>query len=248
MQKYLLLILLTGSIQRAFAQDTAYYDKTGNLVTASALYDHRSITTRDPADSNVAMVRMTYRSGQVRCEYRLSNYEKHIMGGSYKDYFENGHTRTTATYIDDKLDGELKTYFENGQLRRDDLFSGGKLLHGKCFDSLGKPVPHTDWEVPPEYPGGIPALIGYLSREVKYPKEARKKNIQGEVDVQFRVDKEGKVGYVQVVKHVAPELDQEAVRVVSQMHRWKPGTQEGEAVAVDYTLPIRFVLTDTKGK
>lgn len=94
----------------------------------------------------------------------------------------------------------------------------------------------------PEFPGGIAAMMRYLSENIKYPPEAAKNNIEGRVIVQFIIDETGQVGEVKVVRPVSDELDAEAVRVVKTLPKFEPGRQDGEAVSVWYTLPINFKL------
>lgn len=71
-----------------------------------------------------------------------------------------------------------------------------------------------------------------------------KENIEGKVVVQFVVTKTGEIGDVNIVKGVAPSLDEEAIRVVRGMARFTPGKVGGENVAVWYTLPIAFKIPD----
>ena len=82
----------------------------------------------------------------------------------------------------------------------------------------------------------------YLSDNVKYPKVAEDRGIQGRVILQFVIDKKGKTTDIKVVTSVDPELDAEAVRAVKAMPRWEPGMQGGEKVDVRYTLPVTFRL------
>ena len=96
----------------------------------------------------------------------------------------------------------------------------------------------------PEYPGGMNELMKFLQQEVKYPKEAQEKGLQGRVIVQFIVKKDGSIIEPKVVKPVDPLLDAEAVRVVSAMPKWNPGRQRGQAVNVRFTLPITFRLSN----
>ena len=96
----------------------------------------------------------------------------------------------------------------------------------------------------PEYPGGMNELMKFLQQEVKYPKEAQEKGLQGRVIVQFIVKKDGSIIEPKVVKPVDPLLDAEAVRVVSAMPKWNPGKQRGQAVNVRFTLPISFRLSN----
>ena len=101
-------------------------------------------------------------------------------------------------------------------------------------------------EVMPDFVGGLNGLLSYLSKNVKYPETAVKKNIQGRVIVQFVVGKDGKVRNPGIVKSVSPELDAEALRVVSTMPNWTPGKQKGKPVSVKYTAPIMFRIPGTK--
>lgn len=94
----------------------------------------------------------------------------------------------------------------------------------------------------PEFPGGLAAMMRYLSENIKYPPEAAKNNIEGRVVLQFVIDETGQVGDIQVARPVSEELDAEAVRVVKSMPKFEPGRQDGEAVSVWYTLPVNFKL------
>ena len=94
----------------------------------------------------------------------------------------------------------------------------------------------------PSFPGGQDALMQYLGVNIKYPKTAVKKGIQGRVIVQFVVEKDGSLTDVRVIEKVAPSLDSEAERVVKSMPNWIPGKQNGSPVRVKYTVPITFKL------
>ena len=94
----------------------------------------------------------------------------------------------------------------------------------------------------PRFPGGEAGLMRYLQENIKYPPEAAKNDIEGRVIVQFIIDKTGQVGEVKVLRPISEELDAEAVRVVKTLPKFEPGRQDGEAVAVWYTLPISFKL------
>ena len=97
-------------------------------------------------------------------------------------------------------------------------------------------------EVMPQFPGGAPALMQYLSQNIRYPKEAMESETQGRVIVTFVVCKDGSICDAKVVKSVSPALDAEGLRVISSMPNWTPGTQSGKPVNVKYTVPISFRL------
>ena len=95
----------------------------------------------------------------------------------------------------------------------------------------------------PEYPGGEDAFRKDIIEAIKYPDEAKKKNIKGKVFVSFVVNKEGKVENAKIERGVDPLLDKEALRVIKQLKTWKPGEQKGIKVKVKFTVPIDFSLS-----
>ena len=99
---------------------------------------------------------------------------------------------------------------------------------------------HMVCEEMPEFPGGMRECMNFLGKNVKYPATAQEKGIQGRVIVQFVVNRDGSIVEPKVVRGVDPELDAEALRVISIMPKWKPGKQKGEAVRVKYTIPVMF--------
>jgi len=100
-------------------------------------------------------------------------------------------------------------------------------------------------DVQPEFPGGGSAMMKFLSENIRYPVDAMINRIQGRVICQFVVKKDGTISDVAVVRGVDPQLDAEAKRVLELMPVWEPGRQQGEAVNVQYTVPIVFRLDDT---
>ncbi len=97
-------------------------------------------------------------------------------------------------------------------------------------------------EQQPEFPGGTGALLGYLGKNIKYPAPASRANVSGKVFMTFVVNTDGSIQNVEVLKGLGFGCDEEAMRVVRTMPKWKPGKQSGRAVRVKYNLPISFVL------
>ncbi|GAB3896253.1 energy transducer TonB [Spirosoma agri] len=97
-------------------------------------------------------------------------------------------------------------------------------------------------EQQPEYPGGIDALRTFLSKNLTYPRPAASSGIAGRVYVSFVVNSDGSLTDVHVQKGIGFGCDEEAVRVIQKMPRWKPGKQAGRPVRVRYNLPIVFTL------
>ncbi len=98
-------------------------------------------------------------------------------------------------------------------------------------------------EVNPQFPGGTNELLKYLAQNIRYPALARETGIEGKVYVRFLVTKEGKIERVSIARGVHELLDNEAVRVVSEMPAWTPGKQNGRNVNVWFTVPIKFQLS-----
>lgn len=94
----------------------------------------------------------------------------------------------------------------------------------------------------PQFPGGQEALKNFIAENVKYPSNAEKNNIEGKVYISFVIDTDGTIVESKVVKGVENDLDQEALRVINSLPKWKPGYQKGIAVKVAYTIPISFKL------
>ena len=101
-------------------------------------------------------------------------------------------------------------------------------------------------ELPPEdlpqFPGGMEGLLRFLRENVQYPSISQENGIQGKVVVSCVIDKDGNVTEAKIERGVDPYLDKEAVRVVSNMPKWKPGIKDGKPVRVHYSIPIMFRL------
>ncbi len=103
-------------------------------------------------------------------------------------------------------------------------------------------APFVIVEQMPQFPGGEKEMMKFIYANLKYPDEAFKKKITGNVYVTFLVSNSGKIKNAEVKKAVHPLLDAEAKRVIGSMPDWKPGTQSGKAVDVNYMVPVEFKL------
>ena len=96
--------------------------------------------------------------------------------------------------------------------------------------------------VMPQFPGGDAELYKFILSELDYPLEARVSKESGEVLVAFHVGMDGYISGVRVVRSVSEALDAEAVRVVSKMPPWIPGSKNGRPVRAEMSIPINFKL------
>lgn len=98
----------------------------------------------------------------------------------------------------------------------------------------------------PEFPGGERALRKFIAKNLNYPEEAKNKKIEGKVWIRFVVSKTGDIEDVKVAKGADPLLDNEAIRIVQSMPKWKTGKKRGKPVDCPITIPIVFSLGKKK--
>lgn len=127
---------------------------------------------------------------------------------------------------------------------------GNDEEHGKDIADLKEVITskkedtkvYTVVEQMPSFPGGENALLKYIAEHIKYPSIALEQGVQGMVMLRFVVNADGNVGDVQVIKSLDPYCDREAKRVIQSLPKFVPGKQQGRAVSVWYTCPVRFQI------
>ena len=107
---------------------------------------------------------------------------------------------------------------------------------------IDEDIPFVVVEQMPQFTGGPNELLRYIAQNTQYPESAKSNNVQGKVIIRFCVTAKGGVSQISVLKGVSPDLDSEAMRVVSTLPEFIPGKQGGVAVAVWYMVPIAFTL------
>lgn len=96
----------------------------------------------------------------------------------------------------------------------------------------------------PMYPGGVKELYAFINRNLKYPVEAQQANVSGKVFAQFVVRQDGSISDIKILKGMGFGCDEETVRVIAQMPKWKPGKQNGRPVNVRFTMPVAFTMEE----
>lgn len=124
----------------------------------------------------------------------------------------------------------------------------GYVYYGKCDSKTTmeekKCVPEKKWNAELSYIGGEEALMQDVKKNLRYPLMALDNHVIGIVFVKFEVDSDGIVKNPVVVRSVDPILDQEALRVVMCLDKWKPAIENGKAISSFYTLEIKFEFPD----
>jgi len=106
-----------------------------------------------------------------------------------------------------------------------------------------EPIPFALVEEKPKFQGGdANDFTRWVMSRIVYPEIAKENGVQGRVTLSFKVNADGTLTNVKVLRGVDPSLDKEAVRVVSSSPKWTPGKQRDRAVPVTYTFPVIFQL------
>jgi protein TonB len=103
-----------------------------------------------------------------------------------------------------------------------------------------------DVDIKPEFPKGEEEMTKWISKNVKYPIDARTIGIEGTVFVTFVVEKNGEISNIRILRGIFESCNKEVLRVVGLFPKWNPGKINGEFVRVQFNLPIRFILNDGK--
>ncbi|AWI26497.1 energy transducer TonB [Flavobacterium pallidum] len=227
------LVTLCGS-----AQDKIYKDKK-NKPTTPDLAESYEISTF--SDDKIHQTIRTYRmDGSPISESGFMMLENGAMPeGKSTLYNPDGSVAWFASYNKGGLEGESKAFWPGGALKREEVFSENKLVTGKCYDKDGKEIPYFPREKRPEYPGGMREAYKFIGDNFHV-----KGNKSGTIFLTFVIASDGSVTEVEVKKGISKRLDNEAIRVLESMPKWIPGTQEGIAVKVSYSLPIKVAAQE----
>jgi len=98
--------------------------------------------------------------------------------------------------------------------------------------------------VMPQFPGGMTELVAFAKRKIHYPKSAINDNVEGDVILQFVIDKKGNVTNKEIARHVRDDLDTVCFKMLNQMPKWKPARLNNKPLAMNLKWTIKFVLTD----
>lgn len=146
------------------------------------------------------------------------------------------------------LEGDITNGRENGRWKLSigdsSYFIGydhGKIVSGEA-DLRHGPETFKNVEVQPAFPGDVINFTKFLASNVKYPAEARNRNVTGKVTLSFTVEKDGSLSNIRVTDSPDDSLSQEALRVIRLSPKWKPGIQNENPVRVKYTIPVTFGL------
>jgi periplasmic protein TonB len=144
--------------------------------------------------------------------------------------------------VDDDVEIEDELIIEDSEVTEDMVIDVAPVVSTQEEEEEEETQVFFIVEEMPEFPGGEAALRQYIANAIKYPVIAQENGIQGRVYVTFVVNTDGSIADARIARGVDPSLDKEALRVVNELPKWKPGKQRGKPVRVSYTVPINFVL------
>lgn len=246
MKKKLLLFITFAVAHTAVvhSQDTTWFSKEFKKVSGREMANAYSVVFKDKTDTNKVKQLSYTITDTLQMERNFYPYfPKPLLNGYYRVFIQ-GELREERFYRNDSLHGHYKVYRKNGLLRRDDVYQRNQFISGKCYGITGADTPWFEPEIPAKFPGGMDSLRRYIFKNIRYPYNAKKGSREGRVVVAFTIAKDGSITDVAVKNTVDPDLDTEAVRLVSNMPKWIPGTIEGEPVKFTFRLPVLFHLNE----
>lgn len=179
--------------------------------------------------------------GEYRNGMKVGKWETVDSDGklTIEEYFKNG-----------ELDGKQIRYDTLGNIQTELLYEAGELI-SPLTDTTMKIV-----EIMPRFLGcedmegsdsikkkcADQKMLEYIFKRLKYPKKARKQEIEGTAIIRFVIEKDGTINDIKVLRGLSKEIKEVCYNLVSQMPKWRPGYQNGKPVRVQFNLPIKFYL------
>lgn len=188
---------------------------------------------------------------------RTSGWTRSKAAGIYKTqdlktgrlifFRENGDTSEVVNYTNRKKDGFATYYFPSGNMSAKYLYKEGNVISEEFWNDDGSVQPDkVGANTPPDYYRGIEFFSSDISRMLRYPEDAKMKNIEGRVALSFIVDFDGKVTDVTILESVYPSLDKEAADAIKKCGKWIPGKQHNQYVKMRFSIPVIFQLPAKK--
>ncbi len=184
------------------------------------------------------------KSNQLQSRGKFENLRTHIGNGIFETWYENGQLESHAETSHGQPNGEYRCYYAGGQLQSQATYAAGKLVTSQCLNLNGQPMecPIVVEAMPvySEGDGSAHAVVEAVARNFRYPRKAVRTGVGGRVIVGFDVNPMGNVANVHIEQSVSPALDVAAMEAVQKLKRFRPGTQDGKPVTVQYRVPLNL--------
>ncbi|MEP2026376.1 MAG: TonB family protein [Reichenbachiella sp.] len=163
--------------------------------------------------------------------------------GIFRSYYSNLKLKDTGLVVDGFKNGNWEGFSTEGRVLYRESYENGYLIDGMSFLEDGTQITYNQLSIQPEPAKGLAGFYKYISKNLKYPKSARKNDTQGIVFVQFGINKQGQVVNTKILKGLSADCDAVAIEVIKNSPNWKPGMLRGRPVNVRMILPITFKLS-----
>ncbi|TDQ82843.1 MORN repeat protein [Sphingobacterium yanglingense] len=164
-------------------------------------------------------------------------------GNGTATFFSDDQDFEQGNYVDGLRAGHWKGKMTKGKYQFEEWYEKGVLTKGITTDSTGQEYNYTQKDVEPEYPGGIQQLRMFIGNNYRYPTEAIKANISGQILISFVVEKTGKTSSYKIINDLGYGTGQRAIDVLKRAKDFTPGYRRGIPVRVAYSVPIQLNLS-----
>lgn len=205
-----------------------YYYENGNFM------EHRSYLDKPIENTFYKTMQYADSTGKFLLDENGTGKVDNIALGSEEIF--------SRSYLNGLKNGEWIEYIEEEKITRKEVYENGKFVKGKRITDEGEIIEYNKYEELPSFTGGLEGFGKFLSRNLRYPTNAKQNNIQGRVFLQFVIEADGSLTEEKVVRGIGGGCDQEALRVIRLSPKWNPGIHRGKAVRVSYTVPIVFQI------
>lgn len=237
-------IVISSATSYCVNSDTTYFDINWKKCAVNEAKYYRIVSNKG---NDSYLITDYYLNGTVQMKAESTTFSDPINKEGNCIYFnEDGSKSSEGKYKDNSKTGIWKIWFDGG---KDSSIIEYKADGGKSYLRQSKhdvDDTYTIVEVMPTFPGGQEGMVKYLKKNLKYPESAIKDSIQGKVFVQFVVSKTGEIENVKVIRGVRNDIDEAATKVVKEMPKWTPGSQNNRPVNVVFNLPLQFTLPSKK--
>jgi len=178
-------------------------------------------------------------------------YEKGKIQGIQKNY-KNEILSSSYTFKMGVKEGSFIVYDSLGAIYNEGIFKADTIF-SMTLKQTDQPIDVV--QTMPLYPGcddevdqdkkrkcAQTTMLKYIYSYLRYPDDARRKDIEGMALIQFTIDIDGSLIDIKTRRGVCKSIEEESLRVVKSMPNWTPGYQDGKPVRVQFNLPIRYKL------
>lgn len=171
-------------------------------------------------------------------------YDNEGLGTGYEiEYFENGIISSYGKYTEGYIMDSIWTYYhDNGNVAMLEEYDSGRLIMYKCFDING--IEQKDCDTVTKKADAPYDVYKYLSENTRFPDVIKESGVSGKMIavLGFKVDVNGNIKNIELVRKSFPAINKEAYRVVNTFPRWNPSIHKNRAVETYHTIPITFII------